>query len=392
MSVGDFAADLHRAGVRRQGIHDGARAILRADGALRGASVGARAASRSRSRHCGGRGIAARAGRRAFAAGFRAGADGSCSARRRRPRARHFTHRNETESARGFFEVFDVQVLAGRAFGADDFESGRNPVLINRTFAERFASGQGGPLGRRIRDRFTQGPEPEAWHEIVGVVADFPANDETPRLYLPMTPGQTHPLMLTFRINPGTEGVAGRLREIAASLDARFVVDEVYPLDALYLRHADRTHIWRIWAGDRDVERAAAFGGRNVRADVVHRESTSPRNRDSLGARRPAGASARGHLQTTARSDLRGCGCRPSRGVFGRRPHTDRRAGRATKYPACCWSPRCSCSLSARWQSPDPRGARCDWRRRRRCARAGEREPRPALPWRSWVPPMIEPK
>ena len=67
-------------------------------------------------------------------------------------------------------------------------------------------------------------------------MADFPANDERPRLYRPMTPGQTHPLMLTFRITPGTEGVAGRLREIAASLDAGLVVDEVDPLDARYLR------------------------------------------------------------------------------------------------------------------------------------------------------------
>jgi len=139
--------------------------------------------------------------------------------------------------ARGFFEVFDLQVLAGRAFGADDFEPGRNPVLINRTLAEQLTSGEGGPLGRRIRDRFTRSPEPAAWHEIVGVVADFPANDERPRVYLPMTPGQTQPLLLTLRINPGAEGLTGRLRTIAASLDPGVVVDEVYPLDAVYLRY-----------------------------------------------------------------------------------------------------------------------------------------------------------
>jgi predicted permease len=137
---------------------------------------------------------------------------------------------------RGFFEMFDVPVLAGRAFGADDFEPGRNSVLINRTFAERFASGHGGPLGRRIRDRSTRSSESEGWYEIVGVVADLPANDQAPRLYLPMTLGQTHPLMLTLRINPGVKGTADRLREIAASLHPGLLVDEVYPLDERYFK------------------------------------------------------------------------------------------------------------------------------------------------------------
>jgi hypothetical protein len=135
----------------------------------------------------------------------------------------------------GFFDVFDVRLLAGRAFGAGDFDPGRNPVLINRALAERFTGGPGGALGRRVRERGPQSPESATWYEIVGVVADFPANDEAPRLYLPMTPGQTRPLVLTFRINPGAEGVADRFREIAASLDAGLVVDQVSVLDELYV-------------------------------------------------------------------------------------------------------------------------------------------------------------
>ena len=137
---------------------------------------------------------------------------------------------------RGFFETFDVAVLAGRAFEADDFEHERNSVLINRTFAERFASWPGGPLGRRIRDRSMRSSESEAWYEIVGVVADLPANDEAPRLYLPLAPGEMSPLNLTFRINPGVSGTAGRLREIAGSIHPKLLVDEVDSLDARYVR------------------------------------------------------------------------------------------------------------------------------------------------------------
>jgi putative ABC transport system permease protein len=139
--------------------------------------------------------------------------------------------------ARGFFEVFEVPLLTGRAFEAGDFGPGQTPVLINRTLAERIASEEGAPLGRRIRDRFARTDESRAWHEIVGIVADFPANDETPRLYLPMTPGQTQPLWLTFRVAAGTEELAQRLREIAASLDSALVTDQVQPLDARYRQY-----------------------------------------------------------------------------------------------------------------------------------------------------------
>ena len=132
----------------------------------------------------------------------------------------------------GFFEMFGAPVLAGRAFGAGDFESERNSVLINRTLASRLGSEQGGLLGRRIR--FTRSSDAEVWHEIVGVVADLPTNDDLPRLYQPMTPGQTNPLTLTFRINPGVKVSTDRFLAIAASLDPALVVDEISSFDARY--------------------------------------------------------------------------------------------------------------------------------------------------------------
>lgn len=142
---------------------------------------------------------------------------------------------------RSFFETFELPVLAGRAFQAGDFAPGRNSILVNGTFAQRFAVGQGSLLGRRVRERARRG-EPEGWYEIVGVVADLPAHDDAPRLYLPMTPGQTHPLMVTIRINPGVEGAAGTLRALAISLDPGLLVDEVDTFDGRYRRaQSERT-------------------------------------------------------------------------------------------------------------------------------------------------------
>lgn len=135
-----------------------------------------------------------------------------------------------------FFEAFDVAFLAGRAFRADDFEPGRDAVVINRAFAERMGREVGPSLGMRVRDRHARPSNANDWHEIVGVVADLPANDDMPRLYLPLTPGRTQPISLTFRVEPGVEGIAGRLREIAASIDPGLVVDEARPLDEVYLR------------------------------------------------------------------------------------------------------------------------------------------------------------
>jgi hypothetical protein len=139
----------------------------------------------------------------------------------------------------------DVPVLAGRAFAPGDFDAGRTSVLINRTLASRLASEQGGLLGQRIR--FTRNSDPEAWHEIVGVVADLPANDDLPRLYQPMTPGQTNPLTLTFRSNPRVEGTAERLRAIGTSLYPAVVVDEISAFDTRYQR-AQSERMARVYA------------------------------------------------------------------------------------------------------------------------------------------------
>jgi len=38
--------------------------------------------------------------------------------------------------------------------------------------------------------------EPRRWYEIVGVVEDFPANNDEPTMYHPMAPGQIHPVSL----------------------------------------------------------------------------------------------------------------------------------------------------------------------------------------------------
>lgn len=93
-----------------------------------------------------------------------------------------------------FFGVFDVPLLAGRPFAAADVDTA-SAVIVNETFVRDVLAG-GDALGRRIRFasreqfRGTAAGPAERWHEIVGVVADLPANPVVPgevesRIYEP---------------------------------------------------------------------------------------------------------------------------------------------------------------------------------------------------------------
>ena len=133
------------------------------------------------------------------------------------------------------FDVFDVPLLIGRTFDVGDTESART-VIVNRTFAQQ-VMGDGNPLGQRIRYiSTTTGPvsPSEPWHEIVGVVGDLPANTGRRTIYHPLASAQMHPLSLALKVEPGSAGVTGRLREMAAALDPTLRVEEVGRLDELY--------------------------------------------------------------------------------------------------------------------------------------------------------------
>ena len=76
----------------------------------------------------------------------------------------------------------------------------------------------------------------EAWHEVVGVVADVPSNTNTRTMYHPMAPGQALPVSLMLRVGDAQSDVAGRIREITTMLDPTLRVDEILSLDEVYRR------------------------------------------------------------------------------------------------------------------------------------------------------------
>jgi hypothetical protein len=151
-----------------------------------------------------------------------------------------------------FFEVFGVRFLAGRSFDASDFGPGRTPVVVNRSFATEVMGGLN-VLGRRVRYRDRPAsPKPatagEGGHEIVGVVEDFPRNNDDPTMFHPMT-GAPHPVSLTIRAPSGIGLAADRLREIASGLDPQLRVRHLESLEEMYWQRRSFDHMFGYMLG-----------------------------------------------------------------------------------------------------------------------------------------------
>ena len=154
----------------------------------------------------------------------------------------------------GLFDVYDVDVLAGRGLAASDLDAG-NTVVVNRAFVRAFLADQN-PLGLRFRYSPTdlqprQQAQPE-WFQIVGVVGNFglpPALsvEWEPTIYHPAAPGAVHPVVISMRFAGGIPtGFTDRFREIAADVDPALQLRRVEPLSTFYddVRAFWRTLAW----------------------------------------------------------------------------------------------------------------------------------------------------
>jgi putative ABC transport system permease protein len=138
------------------------------------------------------------------------------------------------------FEVYGARFLAGRGFADDDADA--RTVIVNHTFVERYfeasAARPGSAIG--LRFRYTRGGD-EPWHEVVGVVADFPAFSAAPRsegeptVYHPARRGDVHPVIVSARFaGPLPPAVGERFRRMGAEVDPALQISNVRPLSTYY--------------------------------------------------------------------------------------------------------------------------------------------------------------
>jgi putative ABC transport system permease protein len=141
--------------------------------------------------------------------------------------------------AAGFFDAFDVPVILGRGFSASDADS--DTILISRTFADT-VFGVANPLGRRIKyvgrshEALDDGrPVPlERWYEIVGVVPDFPVNQNPrePRLYHAASFGDVYPARVGVRVRSNDPVTfSGALRDVSAAVSPSLQVRDITTIE-----------------------------------------------------------------------------------------------------------------------------------------------------------------
>jgi predicted permease len=143
----------------------------------------------------------------------------------------------------GFLELYERQVVAGRAFDAGDWTEKARTLVVNEAFARAYAreTGQRSPIGARLR--YPQDTARSTTYDIVGVIRDFglhpdDSGDEQPAVFEPAAPGTVVPLVLNVRLRGNPATVAARLPRIAADLDSRVIVQDAQPMAA------------SIWQGD----------------------------------------------------------------------------------------------------------------------------------------------
>ena len=123
----------------------------------------------------------------------------------------------------GYFSTLGVPILAGRDFNDADRNNKLDPIIINRTLAEKYFPGKD-PIGRRLQ---TGDPRPGPPSEtIVGVVGDVkysgldsPPTPQAYKLYASGWADLSRAMFVVIRTTaePGT--VAGALRNQLMSLD-----------------------------------------------------------------------------------------------------------------------------------------------------------------------------
>ncbi|MFN7924090.1 MAG: ABC transporter permease [Bryobacteraceae bacterium] len=118
----------------------------------------------------------------------------------------------------GCLRVFGLRLTSGRDFTSTESRNGAAVVLINEPLARSLFAGAA--VGQRIR-YWTNG-KPEAWQEIVGIVAEKPIAGETPGSYATLRPlGLAQGGFVQLRTRGDQAAVMLSLRKLIRDLDPR---------------------------------------------------------------------------------------------------------------------------------------------------------------------------
>ncbi|HEX7778503.1 MAG TPA: FtsX-like permease family protein, partial [Vicinamibacterales bacterium] len=148
------------------------------------------------------------------------------------------------------FDTYGVEVLAGRDFAAADV--GTTNVVVNRSFVEKYLQ-EPNAVGLLFRYEVKNPTAAPVWHQIVGVVRDFPAfplnfqRESEPTIYHPAGVGDLNRVLLSVRFAGAVPPTfVNRFRDIGAEVDPTLQLTGVGVMTDLYdtLRTALRSLAW----------------------------------------------------------------------------------------------------------------------------------------------------
>ena len=139
----------------------------------------------------------------------------------------------------GYLQTMRIAVLAGRGFTRADDASSEPVVIVNRAFADRFLDGAapeqlvGRGLGVVV---YRDGPR-LVQHRIVGVVDNVKhsrlSEDDRPMMYAALRQSPTIYLRFVVRTENDPRALVPTVRRLAAAIDPRQPLTEIYDLRAL---------------------------------------------------------------------------------------------------------------------------------------------------------------
>jgi predicted permease len=148
------------------------------------------------------------------------------------------------------FDTYGVEILAGRGFAAADV--GTSNVIVNRSFVDMYLQ-EPNALGLLFCYENKSSNAAPVWHQIVGVVRDFPAfplnfqRDVEPTIYHPAGVGDIKRVLLSVRFAGAVPPTfIKRFRDIGAEVDPALQLTSVGIMADLYdtLRKALRSLAW----------------------------------------------------------------------------------------------------------------------------------------------------
>ena len=146
------------------------------------------------------------------------------------------------------FDTYGVEIFAGRDFSAADV--GTSNVIVNRSFVDTYLQE---PNALGLLFRYEDRNAVQVWHQIVGVVRDFPAfplnfqREREPTIYHPAGFGDMSRVLLSVRFAGNVPPTfIHRFRDIAAEVDPALQLTNVGVMADLYdtLRMALRSLAW----------------------------------------------------------------------------------------------------------------------------------------------------